>query len=456
LIHGLVLVRRDTVFGRFWLGGLISRTGDMVTVVALSWLVLSVAGPAELGIALLCFGLPKMFSSPVAGRLLDRYEPRLLLGWDNALRSVLIGLLPLLNFLGVLNIPVVYVIAACCAGLSSVTDVGESTLVPRLVEDRELEAANSLFGANWEIAAIVGPPLSGLLVAWTGAPTALLVDALSFAAMSAICFGLPTLGRFERSAERRRTWLGSGLLFRLPAVLALTATTVGFLFLQGMLEVLLPVLSRGDLAGGPGTYGLLVGAMGTGALLGVVFGRVVYGKLRPHLRMSLVLIGGAPPFAVLAAADNVPVAVVLVVVAMFLWGPYYVFERSLVQRLTPAQRRGEVLGTRAAILALGFPLGSAVGGALLAHVAMEAVIIGVAAAHVVLSLLPSASRTLRQGIEERVAVSGLKGPVARPISRVHDLIRLYSVERAGEDEPAESVNSRQIVRTGTGMFPSAL
>lgn len=376
----------------------------MVTTVALSWLVLSIAGPAELGIALLCFGLPRMFSSPIAGRLLDRYEPRLLLGWDNAVRSVLIGLLPLLNFLGALQIPVVYVIAACCAALSSVTDVGESTLVPRLVEDRELEAANSLFAANWEIAAIAGPPLSGLLVVWAGAPTALLLDAVSFAAMSAVCFRLPTLGRIERSAERRRTWFGSGLLFRLPAVLALTATTFGFLILLGMIEVLLPVLSRGDLAGGPGTYGLLAGAMGTGALFGVVFGRVVYGKLRPHLRMSLVLVVGALPFALLAAADNVPVAVALVVVAMFLWSPYYVFERSLIQRLTPADRRGEVMGTRAAILALGFPLGSVVGGALLAHVAAGVVILGVAAAHVVLSLLPLTSRPLRRGVEEQVTV----------------------------------------------------
>jgi predicted MFS family arabinose efflux permease len=412
LIHGLALVRRDRAVRRFWLGGLISRTGDMVTTVALSWLVLSIAGPAELGIALLCFGLPRMFSSPVAGRLLDRYEPRLLLGWDNALRSVLIGLLPLLNFLGALHIPVVYVIAACCAALSSVTDVGESTLVPRLVEDRELEAANSLFAANWEIATIAGPLLSGLLVAWTGAPTALLVDALSFAAMSAVCFGLPALGPAQRSAERRRTWLGSGLLFRLPAVLVLTATSIGFLVLLGMIEVLLPVLSRGDLAGGPRTYGLLVGAMGTGALFGVVFGRAVYGRLRPHLRMSLVLIGGALPFAVLAAADNVPVAVVLVVVAMFLWGPYYVFERSMIQRLTPADRRGEVMGTRAAILALGIPIGSVVGGALLTHVAVGVVILVVAAAHVVLSLLPLTSRQLRQGVEERVA----ERAEARPVS----------------------------------------
>jgi MFS family permease len=400
VIHNLALVKRNQVFRRFWLGMLISRSGDAFTTVALSWLVLTIAGPAQLGIVLLCFGLPRLVSAPIAGRLLDRFQPRVLLGCDNALRGVLIGLLPLLNALGVLSITAICVIAALSAALSSVTEVAESALVPRLVEDRELEAANSLLGVNWEIAYIAGPPLSGLFIASIGAPSALVVDALSFGVMSAICFSLPAIEVVGQESERPqsffRRWLGSGALFRLPAVLVLTASTVGFLFLQGMSEVFYPVFSRDGLAAGPGAYGLLVGATGAGALLGVVFGQSVFGRLKPHLRISAVLIGGAPLFAVLAFIDNLVAAVLLVGVAAFLWGPYYVFERSLAQRLTPAHVRGQVMGARTAISSLGFPLGSATAGLLFEHLELRVVILAMAGTYVMLGLLPLTARALRE------------------------------------------------------------
>ncbi|PPK65588.1 MFS transporter [Actinokineospora auranticolor] len=399
-LHNLGLVRRDRVFRRFWLGMLISRTGDAFTTVALSWLVLTVASPADLGVVLLCFGLPRVLSAPIAGRLLDRAQPRVLLGWDNALRGVLIGLVPLLHATGVLRVPFICVIAACAAVLSALTEVAEGALVPRLVADGELEAANSLLGMNWEIAYIAGPPLSGLLVAWIGAPTALVVDALSFGLMSALCFGLPENARGADAADGDSRgllgkWLGVGALVRLPAVLVLTASTVGFLFLQGMSEVFFPVYSRTGLTAGPGGYGVLVGAAGAGALLGVLFGPSVYGKLRPHLRMSAVLVVGAPLFAALALVDSLVAGVVLIGLATFLWGPYYVFERSLAQRLTPDGVRGRVMGARTAVTSVGFPLGSLTAGWLFAHADVGPVILAMAGGYAALGLLPLLSRSLR-------------------------------------------------------------
>ncbi|MGW6445180.1 MFS transporter [Lentzea sp. NPDC055074] len=410
-LHNLALVKRNPVFRRFWLGMLISRTGDAFTTIALSWLVLTVAGPAELGVVLLCFGLPRLVSGPVAGRLLDRFQPRVLLGWDNALRGVFIGLLPLLSVLGALSIPVICAIAVCCAVLSSVTEVAESALVPRLVEDRELEAANSLLGVNWEIAYIAGPPLSGLFIAWVGAPTALVLDAVSFGVMSLICFGLP---RIELDGEQDggtqsffRKWLGTGALFRLPAVLVLTISTVGFLFLQGMSEVFFPVYSRTGLNAGPGVYGVLVATASVGALLGVVFGPSVYRRFKPRLKMSLVLMAGAPLFGVVAFVDHVLAAAVLLGLAAFLWGPYYVFERSLAQRLTPPDVRGQVMGARTAISSLGFPLGSATAGFLFAEAGLVPVVLGMAAAYAVLGVLPLSSAALRRAGE-------VPEPVAAP------------------------------------------
>ena len=68
-------------------------------------------------------------------------------------------------------------------------------LVPRLVADDELDAADSLLSANWELAGIAGPAVAGLIVATVGAPLALLLDAGSFAVMTAVCLSLPPLHR---------------------------------------------------------------------------------------------------------------------------------------------------------------------------------------------------------------------------------------------------------------------
>src|SRR4051812_10736797 len=111
-MRAFAALKGNPSFRRFWLGMLISRTGDVVTVVAISWLVLELAGPAALGLVVLCQGLPRVVAGPIAGRLLDRVQPRLLLGWDNAVRGVLIGLVPVLWLLGGLGVGVLCVLSA--------------------------------------------------------------------------------------------------------------------------------------------------------------------------------------------------------------------------------------------------------------------------------------------------------------------------------------------------------
>ncbi|MFB9690287.1 MFS transporter [Amycolatopsis plumensis] len=359
-MRAFAVVKGNPSFRRFWLGMLISRTGDVVTVVAISWLVLDIAGPAELGLVVLCQGLPRVVAGPVAGRLLDQVPPRLLLGWDNAVRGVLIGLVPVLWSLGGLSVAVLCALSACAAVSSTLTEVAESAVVPRLVSESELDAANTALATNWEAAAVLGPPMAGGLVAVATAPLALVVDAASFFVMSALCFTLPTI----EPAPADGTRPGFGAILRLPVVLWTSVATCGFLFLGGMTEVLYPVLSREVLHTGPIGYGLLMGAAGAGGLAGVVLGMPLVTRLRPKWRIPAVVLAGTVPFALLTIAGALVPAVVLVAVAGACWAPYFAVERTLVQRLTPDAVRGSVMGARAAISLLGFPAGSAVAGRL--------------------------------------------------------------------------------------------
>jgi predicted MFS family arabinose efflux permease len=404
-LHSGRQVLRRRAFRRFWFGMLISRAGDAFTLVALSWLVLGIAGPAQLGVVLMCFGLPRIVSGPVAGRLLDGARPRLLLAADNAARGLLIAAVPVLLWQHRLAVADLYVIAAVSALLSAATEVAESSLVPRLVVDDELDAANSLLSANWELAGIAGPAVAGLIVATVGAPLALLLDAGSFAIMTAVCLSLPPLhrkvspepaGPEQAGPARARDRRGPGILFRYPAVLVLTACGFGMLFLDGVATVLYPQYCRTFLHAGPTGYGVLVSAAGTGALLGVLAGPGLSGRLPPSPRLAAVIGAGAALFGALALAPGLAVAAVLLGLATFAWGPYYVFERTLMQRLVPDQVRSRVAGARMTISSLGFPLGSAVGGTVTGGIGVTGTVLVVAGSGLALGLLPLLAPALRE------------------------------------------------------------
>jgi predicted MFS family arabinose efflux permease len=389
-------VGRRPEFRRFWLGMMISRAGDAFTTVALSWVVLDIAGPFQLGVVLMCFGLPRIVSGPVAGRLLDRSSPRVLLMADNAARGLLLALVPVLLWSHHLAVADLYGIAAVCALLSAVTEVAEVALVPRLVDDAQLDTANSLLSANWELAYIVGPALAGLIVATIGAPFALGFDAVSFTVMAVICLGLPSSGPVSRASPAQAGLRRSRLSLRsFPAVLVLSCCGFGMLFLDGVATVLYPEYCRSFLHAGAAGYGILVSAAGAGALLGVFAGPGLYGRLPPARRIGTVIAAGAPLFGLLRLAPDLAVAVVLLGLAAFAWGPYYVFERTLVQRLVPDDIRSRLAGTKMMISSLGFPLGSAIGGALVGAIGVPAVVLAIACAYLPLSLLPLLAPGLR-------------------------------------------------------------
>ncbi|HYM01163.1 MAG TPA: hypothetical protein VEZ90_19545 [Blastocatellia bacterium] len=79
---------RHPAFQRLWLGLSISYLGDQFTIIALLWFVLQLTGSgAAVGLVILCFDLPGVVTGTILGRLLDHYQPRLVMGFDNLARA---------------------------------------------------------------------------------------------------------------------------------------------------------------------------------------------------------------------------------------------------------------------------------------------------------------------------------------------------------------------------------
>ena len=166
---------RHPAFQRLWLGLSISYLGDQFTIIALLWFVLQLTGSgAAVGLVILCFDLPGVVTGSIFGRLLDRYQPRLVMSLDNFARAVCIAAIPTLYALGSLQLWHVFALVALAGALSPATTTGVRVLVPHLVGDGDLDRANALTATSLQFSHLAGPVAAGFAVARLGGPWALL------------------------------------------------------------------------------------------------------------------------------------------------------------------------------------------------------------------------------------------------------------------------------------------
>lgn len=366
-------------FRHLWVGLTISRMGDALTVVALTWFVLQLTGSGlAIGLLVLCFQLPAMISSPLLGKLLDRFQPRVIMGFDNFWRAALIAAIPLLYWSGSLRLWMVYGLALCAGLLAPATEVGTRVVIPRLVPWKELERANALSSISWDAATLVGPALAGFLVFYINAPAVLLLDAATFVFMGMMAISLPRFAQArigELGSQGKRSLLGFGTIINTRSVLWLTILTLLFLFAQGLAEIAIPLYSQRTLGAGSVGYGLLMSAFGLGSLLalGLLSQRWV-GRERQGITLALILFFSGLLLLPLLLVRSLPVAIVVMALAGCAAAPFYVVEQTLTQRLVPEQVRGHVFGARGALNVAGYPLGGAVGGVLLGALAAPLVL----------------------------------------------------------------------------------
>jgi predicted MFS family arabinose efflux permease len=354
-------------------GLLLSRTGDQLTTIALLWFVLDLTGSgAAVGLVLLCAGLPPVVTGPLLGPVLDRWSPRRVMVADNLLRAVLVGAIPVLHWLGRLDLPLLCGLSAAAGALIPATDVGVRVVLPRLVDEDQLEHANALLSVGDQVSALVGPACGGLLVGLVGAPPVLLLDAVSFLAMAALVRPLPDP---PATAAPQPTAGAPGVRAALgePAVRVVLAVTLVYFLAYGPLEPALPVYSRDVLEAGAGGYGLLWSAFGAGALAGLATVPLAC-RLRPGLALAGNALAWGAALLPLLVVTGIAPAMLALALGGLIWAPYVTLESSLLQRLVPAHLLGRVFGVRRAVSAAAVPLGAAGGGLLLDHVPSTAVI----------------------------------------------------------------------------------
>lgn len=390
---------RRPAFQRLWLGLSISYLGDQFTIIALLWFVLQLTGSgAAVGLVILCFDLPGIVTGAILGRLLDRYQPRLIMGFDNLARAAIIAAIPALYALRSLQVWHIFVLALLAGVLSPATTAGVRAFVPHLVDDSALERANALTAASLQFSYLAGPLAAGFVVARLGGPWALFVDAASFLLMGFLALTLPTIIRGERVAQHAaaQRWLGFGALFSLPYVPALTLLSLVFFFSYGPLEAALPVYGSQTLHANADGYGLLWTGFGVGAFAGVLALTRLSRRWRPSIALPLIAVLWGALLCPLFFIHQLPLAMLFLGLAGASWAPYTPMETTLLQRIVPAEIRGQVFGARHSLVVAAAPLGAALGGVLLQYLSAPLVIAISGVACVLAGLGGFASPSLRR------------------------------------------------------------
>jgi MFS family permease len=178
-------LRSERGFGVFWLGFSISVLGDAVTRTTLVWYVLDLTGSSvSLGWLSFCFTAPVVIGGVTAGWLLDRYDRRRVMALDSLAKALLVISVPVLAAMDAMPLCYVFVVAGVFGFLMMIPLAGVPSLLPALVSGDELNAANALETIGYTVGGVLGPPLTGRLIAKVGPLDALYLDAATYLAFA--------------------------------------------------------------------------------------------------------------------------------------------------------------------------------------------------------------------------------------------------------------------------------
>lgn len=377
-----VLGIRD--YRRLWVGLVLNLLGDGATFTAMAWLTVDEVGARGLGVLGVCYTVPVLLGGAVVGPLLDRFSRRNLLVWDSVVRGLVVAGIPLLAAVGAFEIWQLYLVAVVYGLLKIIPLAGTPAILPELVPADQLQAAAGLEATAMGVANIAGPAIGAALVMLVGATNVLLLDALTYFAFAWAITGIQApLGRPEPTVDDRSTGRGGWVpVFRLLLndrfLLVLTLSFAAFNISAGALLVALPWLAKYQFAGGPGILGLLLATGAAAELLGSVVSGVVKTSDRQMVRIGLLqFLAGAT--LLLMLPRHLPVVVAGLVLSSVLTSPMTVLGGVVRLTRTPDALRGRAMTLMRTTMSGALPLGSALGGLLLASGHYTTLIVTVAA-----------------------------------------------------------------------------
>ena len=370
-----------------WFGACTSSIGTWMQIVAQNWLIVSLtnSSPFYLGLDAFLQQLPIILFSLIGGVFADRYDRRRTLLVSQCIQMATSAALALLMYLQVVQIWHVLTLSFVTGVAQSFGGPAYQSLIPSLVDKKDLPNAVALNSIQFNVARVLGPMAFALTLSlykrWGyNEPQAMnacfLLNSLSFLVVIATLIMLRVKHIPPLTSSRMGEELKSGLSYvrhhsNLAALIVLAAATT---FLGFALLTFLPIFAQQVFHRGADTYSRLMAFSGAGSIVGALV--VAWLGKFPKMGWTALLVQAV--YGILIIAFALSRVLWLSDILLFLTGAalMVVFSTvtSLVQMTAPNEMRGRVMSIYMLAFRGGMPLGSLVSGYLATYLGAPLVI----------------------------------------------------------------------------------
>lgn len=337
---------RHRDFALYWVGQCVSQIGTFVEMTATAYLLYAItSSPLLLGLGGLVRGVPILALALFGGALADRIDRKRLLIFTQTAQVVTSLMLGALVATGAVQFWHIYVIGFLSSTLSAFDAPARNSFYPSLIPRADFQNAVTLSSVIFRLSTMLGPAIAGILIATVGPASPFFVNAASY-------FGLIFALLLIRTKVAAATgphqslassaWGGIQYAMRSP-VLPLILATEAVLSIFGHNSALITIFARDVLFVGPDGLGLLLSAVGAGAIVGTVV-LVLTGDIQ---RKGAVMISAGALYALGLLGFAVSTSFALSIAVLFGLGvadAYWGAMRNTIVQLAAADRfRGRVM-----------------------------------------------------------------------------------------------------------------
>jgi len=357
---------RSRNFRLFFIGQIISNTGNWLTTVALTLLVLHRTGSGlAVGVLSACQFGPILLLSAWAGLIADRSNKRILLFITQGLETCQSVALATLAFMHHPPLVAFYVTAAAGGCMLAFDNPVRRSFVNEMVPLDDVPNAVTIYSAMVNISRIVGPAVAGLLIVTVGYGWCFTVDAISYVTViTALAMMRPAELRRVAATPRGAGQVRAGLNYILHVpdlwitfVMLLLVGTISYNF-----TVVFPLFVEKGLHGGDGTYTLVYSAFSAGALVGAVMVARRSLVTTRTVAVGAAMLGAA--MLVLSAVPDIALAFIVAAVVGAASVAYMTATTAIAQIRTDQEMIGRVLAIQTVLLVGTTPIGGPMLGAI--------------------------------------------------------------------------------------------
>lgn len=366
-MRGLFRALKSRNFRLFFSGQAISLIGTWMQQTAMSWLVYRITNSSViLGTTAFLSQIPNLIISPFAGVFLDRFSKHKILIFTQSLLLLQAFILSVLTLSNKIEIYQILLLSLFLGIINSIDAPTRQSFVIEMVEKKEdLGNAIALNSLLFNSARLIGPMISGILVAIIGEGICFLINAITYLA---VIFALLLMKLKKREIIKSQNSilqdLKEGFYYSFNSIVV--KNVLIFIFISSLISssysVLMPIFASEILRGGSETLGFLMSGTGCGALIGALYlaGRRSIKGIENIIVYALFSAGLG--LILFSFSKNIILSILILIIVGMSFMLNAVCSNTLVQTIIDDYVRGRVMSFYVTFFMGAMPIGSYIGG----------------------------------------------------------------------------------------------